>query len=372
MPKTSAISRRDLIVGSLAAGAMFGSQHRSLAQASADWQAGAPPEWFDILAAARREGQVNIAAFPALSAKMSAAFKRDTGIQINFIGGNTAEQSARLAAEARAKNVTIDAAIGGAWELQLMRENLLEPILPQLILPGVAPENFHGGKQKFFDNAGRYLLVGSNYVFGWLVVNTDLVKPEEITTWRDLLKPEFLGKIAAVDPRFPGSGQGVSNWLFRSFGLDFIKELYIGQQVKMSVDYRQLMDGLVRGTTPILIGMVQSQVERFRASFKTVGVVLPEDAPGYLASGFSVIKQAQGIPHPNAAKVFTNWYVSRPGQEVYESVMLEVSRRNDVNTGVPDYLVARENIKYFDYDNEDVFFEKFAALRLINAAFGQR
>lgn len=372
MPKTSAVSRRDLLVGSLAAGVMLGSQHRSLAQERADWQAGAPPEWSRILAAARREGEVNIAAFPALADKMSAAFRRDTGIQLNFIGGNTAEQSARLAAEARAKNVTIDAAIGGAWELQLMRENLLEPILPQLILPGVAPENFRDGKQKFFDNAGRYLLIGSDYVFGWLVINTDQVKPEEIKTWRDLLRPKFRGKIAAVDPRFPGSGQGVSNWLFRSFGLDFIKELFIGQQATMSVNYRQLMDGLVRGTTPILIGMVQSEVERFRANFKTVGIVLPEDAPGYLASGFSVIKQPQGNPHPNAATVFTNWYVSKPGQEVYESVMLEVSRRKDVNTGVPEYLIAQENVKYFEYDKEDVFFEKFGALELITDALGQR
>ncbi len=44
---------------------------------------------------------------------MSAAFKRDTGIQLNFLNGNTSEQSARMEAEALAKNLTIDVLIGG-------------------------------------------------------------------------------------------------------------------------------------------------------------------------------------------------------------------------------------------------------------------
>jgi spermidine/putrescine-binding protein len=111
------VSRRGLLAGAIAAGAGLGTGSRSLAQANADWQTGAPAEWDRVLAAARSEGQVNVAAFPALAEKLSAAFKRDTGIQLNFIDGNTAEQSARLEAEARAKNVTIDAVISGGWEL---------------------------------------------------------------------------------------------------------------------------------------------------------------------------------------------------------------------------------------------------------------
>jgi ABC-type Fe3+ transport system substrate-binding protein len=372
MSQASSISRRDFIAGAVVAGAAFGAGSRSVAHSGVDWQDGAPPEWAHVLEAARSEGQVNVAGFPTLAGKMSAAFKRDTGIQLNFLGGNTAEQSVRFEAEARAKNVTIDAMLSGGWELMMMREDLLEPILPQLMLPGVAPQNFRDGKYKFFDNAGQYLLLGADYVFGWLVVNTDVVKPGEIKTWKDLLDPKYRGKIAAHDPRFPGAGQGVSNWFYRAFGLEFIKDLYLGQQVKLSVDYRALMEGVVRGTAPILIGGVQSEVERFRANFKSIGVVLPEDAPGYLASGFSVIKQARGVPHPNAAKVFTNWYVSKPGQEVYESVMLEVSRRSDVNTGVPSYLVPRSGIEYTDNDSEDVFFQRFEMIKTITDALGQR
>ena len=372
MTQEKFISRRDLLAGSLATGALFGAGTRGLAQANADWQSGAPPEWARVLAAARSEGQVNIAGFPTLAGKMSAAFKRDTGIQLNFISGSTSTQSVRLEAEARAKNVTVDAVLSGGWELTMMRENLLEPILPQLMLPGVAPQNFRDGKYKFFDNAGQYLLLGADYVFGWLVVNTDVVKPDEIKTWKDLLDPKYRGKIAAHDFRVPGAGQGVSTWFYRAFGLEFMKDLYLGQQAKLSVDNRAMMEGVVRGTAPILVGGVSSEVERFRANFKNVGVVLPEDAPGYLAAGSSVIKQARGVPHPNAAKEFINWYMSRPGQEVYESVMLETSRRTDVNTGLPNYLVPRPGFHYYEAYNEEVYFSRAAVVNLITAAMGNR
>src|SRR6266700_8313925 len=89
-------SRRGFLAGSLSASALLGTGDRGFAQATSDWQAGAPAEWTRVLEAARKEGQVTVAGFPLLAEKMSAAFKRDTGIQLNFLGGNTGDQSARL------------------------------------------------------------------------------------------------------------------------------------------------------------------------------------------------------------------------------------------------------------------------------------
>jgi len=203
-------------------------------------------------------------------------------------------------------------------------------------------------------------------------VNKDIVKPEEIKSWKDLLNPKFKGKIASYDPRFPGPGQGVSTWLYRTFNIDFIKELFLGQQTKFLVDNRGLMEGVVRGTTPILIGGIQSEVERFKSSFNNVAVVLPDDAPGYLSAGYSVLKQAKGAPHPNAATIFINWYMSKPGQEVYESTMLETSRRIDVKTGVPDYLVPRPGLTYSEDYREDNYFARRAMIKTVNEALGQR
>ena len=342
--------------------------------ADAGWQDGASADWERVLAAARAEGQVTIAAFPLLEEKMSAAFRRDTGIRLNFLSSNTAEQSARLEAEARAKNLTIDILLGGGRELgPMMRDGLLQPVAPQLLLPGVSPKNFRGGKLKWMDNSSQYLLQGAEYVFGWLLVNKDKVDPSTIKSWRDLLDPKYRGKIASYDLRTPGPGQGSSAWIYNTFGIDYIKSFFLDQQVKFSIDNRQLVEMVARGTTPIVFGAIQTEVERFKkAGFSNLAVVLPEDEPGYLTGGFSVLKQAKGVPHPNAATVFINWYMSRPGQEVYESVMLETSRRTDLNTGLADYLVPRPGVKYYEAFNENEYFSRNAVVKLITDALGNR
>jgi ABC-type Fe3+ transport system substrate-binding protein len=365
------ISRRSFVAG-IGTSALTGQLAH--AQAAADWQAGAPADWANVLAAARNEGQVTVAAFAALGDKLSAGFKRDTGIQMNFLGGSTTDQSVRLEAEARAKNLTIDILIGGGRELGLMHDGLLEPVAPQLILPGVTDvRNFRLGKLKWMDNEQKYLLQGSQYVFGWILVNKDMVKPEEVNSWKKLLDPKWRGKIASFDLRYPGPGQGCASALYRVFGVDYIKAFFVDQQVSYTADNRGLVEGVVRGVTPIAFGTIQQEVERYKATgFNNLAVVLPDDMPGYLTGGYSVLKEPKGAPHPNAATVFINWYMSRPGQEIYESVMLETSRRLDVNTGVPDYLVPRPGYNYYEAFNEDEYYSRNDVIKLINQALGNR
>jgi ABC-type Fe3+ transport system substrate-binding protein len=366
-----AFSRRTVLTG-LGATAVLASTE--CVDAAGTWQDGASADWARVLAAARAEGEVTVAAFPRLEEKMSAAFERDTGIHLNFLGSNTAEQSARLEAEARAKNLTIDILLGGGRELgPMMRDGLLQPIAPQLLLPGVSPENFRRKKLKWMDSTSQYLLQGAEYVFGWLLVNKDKVDPGKINSWKTLLDPQYRGKIASYDVRTPGPGQGSSAWIYNTFGIDYIKALFLDQQVKFTTDNRQLVEMVARGTMPIAFGAIQNEVERFKnAGFANLAIVLPADAPGYLTGGFSVLKQAKGVPHPNAATVFINWYMSHPGQEVYESVMLETSRRNDLTTGLPDYLVPRPGIKYYEAFNENEYFSRYAVVKLITDALGNR
>jgi ABC-type Fe3+ transport system substrate-binding protein len=368
---TANASRREILAG-LAATTLLSAPSVGRAAEEADWQAGAPAEWGRTLKAAQAEGQVTIAAFALLAEKMGAAFKRDTGIEAKFLGGKTAEQQARFDAEVRAKNLTIDIVMGGPELGSLMHDGFLEPVAPQLVLPGVSPSHFRNGKILWLDDAQRYNLQGAEYVFGWLLVNKDLVDPAELKSWKTLLDPKYRGRITAFDLRGPGPGQGAADWIYKTFGLDYIKALFLGQQVKYTTDNRGLVEGVVRGTIPIAFGAIQSEVERFKkAGFTNMAVVLPDDGPGYLTSGFSVLHQGVGLPHPNAAAVFTNWYISRPGQEVYESVMLETSTRIDVNTGIPDYLVPRPGVKYWAATEHD-YVTRNDVVQLITTALGNR
>ena len=118
----------------------------------------------------------------------------------------------------------------------------------------------------------------------------------------------------------PG-GKGQRRRCTGSSALIWIKAFFVDQQVKFTTDTRGLVEGVVRGVTPIAFGAIQNEVERYKAAgfADSLAVVLPDDVPGYLTGGYSAMKQPKGAPHPNAATVFINWFMSVPGQEIYES-----------------------------------------------------
>lgn len=330
------------------------------AAAADDWQAGAGPDWQKVLTAGRAEGKVAVSAIAGTLGKpMAEGFKRDTGIDLDFLGGTVSELTTRLVREAKSDNVTIDVAIGGGTEMvTLYPHGLLQPVKPQLLLPHVTEGKYwEGGKIKWMDNAGEYFLQPVEFVSGRPVVNSDMIDPKTITSWQDFLKPEYKGKIAAYDPRPGGPGQALATYLVHTFGVDFLKKLYVGQEVTYTRDGRQLVEFAVRGKYPIILAAVQFNVEWFRdQGIKNIATLDLLDGAGNVLGGFGVIKQLKNVPHPNAATVFINWIASKPGQEIYAKAMLEKSRRTDVDVNlVPDYVVPKPGVKYLDQYDEDFY-----------------
>ena len=67
-------------------------------------------------------------------------------------------------------------------------------------------------------------------------------------------------------------------------------------------------------------------------------------------------------PHPNAAKVFLNWFHTKEGQTVYGRISLAESARLDVPNDYLDPAARRKpNVKYFISEDED-FMLKFSEL----------
>ena len=216
------------------------------------WDAGAPPEWADILAAGQEEGVVVVGGFPFLEEAMEEAFERDTGIRLEYVGGDGADISARFAQEAQSGNMTMDLILGGGGELEtIYPEGLLASVKDQLILPGVQDgEQWRGGERGWYDNAGEFFFLGSGWVFGYVTVNADLVDPESITVWEDLLRPEFTGQIIAYDPSAIGPGQGAASSMVGSgaLSIEFMEDLLVGQEVELVQDNTQVVEALARET----------------------------------------------------------------------------------------------------------------------------
>lgn len=340
-------------------------------------QAGAAQDrWGKIVAEAKREGKVVVSGPPIreLNLALVDGFQKAYGINVEYLALGSGEISVRVEKEAAAGKISIDSYMGGAASqiLVTLPKGLLEPLADQLLLPEVKDASkWRGGKHKWVDGKKQHVLQIAEYVFGGLLVNTNQVKPEQIYSWKDLLKPEWKGKLAAYEPRTPGPGNAVARYLLDRFGEEYVVKLYQGQDVKLTRDLRQIAEWVARGTYPISLGAVPTEIERFRREGFPLAVSFPKDGPGSLVGGYGTIVMFKGAPHPNAAITFINWFASKEGQELYAKAMLEPSLRTDVPTGlVPDFVLPQRGVIY----DVDQYSEKWilevgpkAQQRLINA-----
>jgi ABC-type Fe3+ transport system substrate-binding protein len=196
----------------------------------------------------------------------------------------------------------------------------------------------------------------SEWVSGYILINTRQVAPGAITTWQDLLKPEYKGKIAAHDPRGAGAGQAVASYLVYKLGEPFVLELYKGQEVAFTRDYAQIGDWIASGRYVAGIGQTSDRIEALRKENAPLSAYSLSDAPGQLSGGFSVVGmfRADKEPHPNAGIVFLNWLLSKDGQYALNYPQLQPSLRQDVPRDyVPDYIVPKPGVEYVDTYGED-------------------
>jgi len=78
-------------------------------------------------------------------------------------------------------------------------------------------------------------------------------------------------------------------------------------------------------------------------------LVLP-DVAAPVIRGLFLMNRA---PHPNAAALFANWFLTREGQTVHASTTTTNSRRKDVAPGDPSVLVAADQRYPVGLDSED-------------------
>ena len=346
--------RRSIAIGIGALMGLFLSGVGAIA--ADDWQAGAGEDWKKLLEAARREGKVVVAGDPDLARPLSDGFKRDTGIEVEFLAGSPRDLGARVTRELRTKNVTVDIMTGGPANIPLHKEGLMKSIKAQLVLPTVTdPKYWTGGFIKWIDNDKAYMLMGAEYVHADPYYNTDRIKPDGLRTWQDLMRPDYKGKIVSVDPRSQGSGQAAAAYIVHLFGYEFVRKLYQDQQVTLVRDARQAIEWVARGSHWISIGTSSTDLERLKASgIKNVGVSDLSDGPGSVLGGFSIFWEPVGAPNPNAAAVFLNWYASKPGQEAFMAAKGTPTRRTDVDlSSVPAYNLPKPGYNYLDQYQED-------------------
>jgi len=302
----------------------------------ADQRTATPAGWEKTLEMGKKEGTLvlGIPASAELRKQMGSRFTERTGIPVELLPARGPENVTRIITEAKAGVSYFDALVaGGATPLVMVKEGVAEPLAPFMALPEVSdPRNWWGG-HIWEDNVSgnRYIYAFQCYASETFWHNTELVKPREIVSFDDLLQPKWKGKIGFLDPRNPGSGQNTWGFLWKVKGEDYLRRLS-QQELFLTQNQRQMAEMLVKGKLALTIGLSHYNFEPFLKAalpIKPVPMVKEGDQAN---NGSGVISIVKNPPHPNAVKVFLNWLLGKEGQDLYSRVMIQGTRRLDVDT----------------------------------------
>ncbi len=335
------------------------------AESKPAWQT----EWERTVKAAEEEGQltVYIAGYGALidSGAFQKAYPK---IKVTSVTGSGTQLAPRIVAERRGEKYLADVYSGGGTSLyqNLFLGKMLDPIKPALILPEVIdPTKWWEGKHKYVDREGRYIFVfeGDVATGASPAYNSNLINPKDYKSLWDLLNPKLKGKIVSPDIRkVRGSGLSVQYLYYhKELGPEFIRRLYGEMDVTLTGDVRQAVDWLAVGKFALSIPTQGS----YTAKAKAQGLPVDEFDPHHfkegaaLAVAFGQLALMNRAPHPNAAKVYINWLLSREGQTAFQRAIsspgdAKNSRRIDVpKDHIPASERRGEGVKYFDAEDPD-------------------
>ncbi|HLN85126.1 MAG TPA: extracellular solute-binding protein [Candidatus Limnocylindrales bacterium] len=291
-------------------------------------------EWERIVAAAKKEGKVvvSIPASNELRAAIEKNFEKRYGIDVEPVAGRASTLVRKMIDEAKAGVRYMDLHMGGSESIVtgLLPEGVLDPLEPYMVLPEVKdPKQWWGG-HIWIDNAKRFIYGSSAHQTVSLWINSQLMKANEVRSFDDLLDEKLKGKIGFLDPRTPGSGASMWSYLREIKGEDYLRRL-VGQKLALSRDQRVLAEILAKGNLNLVVGLTYYSYAPFlKAGLPVEPLAVPKEGL-YVSGGSGHLVVLKNAPHPNAAKLFINWFLSREGQEVYTRAMHQATRRVDVD-----------------------------------------
>ncbi len=331
-------------------------------------------DWNKTVAAARQEGKVVIFATVVKNTQndIRNTLMKEFGIEPEFRVMSGAEFATQLFAERRAGIHSTDLFMGGMSTLysQFKPAGALDSLKDILILPEVTDgSKWYDGKLNFIDKDDTILAFGAT-AQSYIAINTEKVKPGEITGYRDLLDPKWKGQIVINDPTIAGRGLDWFQVMTRLMGMDYLQKL-LTQEPMVTRDRRLQAEWVARGKYAIGVALDTSTVQQFIKDGAPLKMVWPKEGIqlGAEKGGLALINQA---PHPNAAKVFVNWLLSKEGQTLWSRDEGLQSARNDVPADfLPADQVRDPNKKYITMEQEEWYATKNKSKELATQMFSR-
>lgn len=318
------------------------------AEPKPNWQS----EWEKTVEAAKKEGKLSLYLLQGegeLSAVAQLFQKQYPAIDVVTTAGRGNTLAPRIMAERRAGKYLVDAYISGvttAYEV-FYRAKILDSVRAAMILPEVIDESkWWLGQHQYVDPENRYILVYVGNVGEYVSYHTKSVEAGEIRSYWDFLNPKWKGKILSRDPKISGSQRIGLRMIYHTpeLGAEFIRRLYGEMDVTITQEIRQATDWL--GAGKFAVCFFCSEILKAKAQ----GVPVDEfhtsqwkEVRAISAGNMGSVALLRQPPHPNAARVFVNWLLSREGQVAFQrTANTPTNSEESMRIDIPKDMVRSE------------------------------
>ena len=259
------------------------------------------------LEAARKEGKVvwyTSLALPSAEkvARLFEAAYPGVKVEVHRTGSERILSRVMQELQANIKNADVVHTSDAGHFVLLKNKNLLMKHTP----PGV--EGFPAG---FKDKDGFYY--GLRATVSVIAYNTKAVPAAEAPrSWKDLLDPKWKGKMVTAHPGYSGVISTHVLALVNQYGWDYFKQL--AQNRLMLVQSAVDPSGVVAsGERVVAVDGGEYTFYQTKKKGNPLEIVYPKEGVPLIVSPTAITSFA---PHPNAAKLFTDFSFSREVQQV--------------------------------------------------------
>ena len=302
--------------------------------------------WDETVAAAKEEGKLVVVLGGAASRIYRPIFKSfedKFGVRTVVSTGSGRTQANRLLAERGARRYKVDIIMVGptTGNRRLVANNVLGPITPLLFLPEVVDQSlWYKGRHYYSDPEEKYIFafagsadltpISMRFNTNKLPIK-DAKKMDSVWTFLD---KRFAGQIVAIPPG--GGSDYLTAYVHPDLGDKYLRRFFSPElDIKFSRDYRLIADGVAHGkyTMAIYVGSAGRDIDRLGkrglpvANFGQIIGEPTKERPTLQGTGSANnIMVLDRRPHPNATKLFINWFLSKEAQTI----------RHTKSSGTPD------------------------------------
>jgi iron(III) transport system substrate-binding protein len=304
--------------------------------------------------------QTPLTVYTALEADQIQAYQASfehayPDVKIKWVRDSTGIITAKLLAEKAAPQADVVMGVAASSLLLLAKDNLLLPYAPK----GVEKLNKH-----YVSETNPPTWVGMDVWGATICFNTveaakaGLTKPE---TWKDLLKPEYKGKIVMPNPASSGTGYfDVTAWLTlfgEKGGWDYMDKLH--QNIGLYV-HSGSKPGKMAASGEFPIGITfEYRAAKLKEEGAPIDLVFPKDGLGWDLEATAIMK---GTAHLDAAKKLADWCASKEANQLYEKNFAivaypGVAKPNALLPSNFEHLLVKQDLKWSASNRERILDE---------------